>query len=140
MIRRPPRSTLFPYTTLFRSESVPLTLHKRGPPRDDRIRARCKIIFFASKVRRVEDHPAPVLPMGPVAPHRIAAKRETSVRQFHQISIEHVSSQPEMHASFIRVAGNDEPWRRMFGALEPVKAGLIGQRDFQGTVLMSRSE
>src|SRR2546430_5430402 len=24
MIRRPPRSTLFPYTTLFRSESVPL--------------------------------------------------------------------------------------------------------------------
>src|SRR3712207_7094277 len=24
MIRRPPRSTLFPYTTLFRSETVPL--------------------------------------------------------------------------------------------------------------------
>src|SRR2546430_6141341 len=24
MIRRPPRSTLFPYTTLFRSESVPI--------------------------------------------------------------------------------------------------------------------
>src|ERR1035437_6091946 len=30
MIRRPPRSTLFPYTTLFRSESVPLT---RSPVR-----------------------------------------------------------------------------------------------------------
>src|SRR5258707_8226587 len=28
MIRRPPRSTLFPYTTLFRSESV--QLRKRG--------------------------------------------------------------------------------------------------------------
>src|SRR5258708_13636174 len=26
MIRRPPRSTLFPYTTLFRSQSVPLLL------------------------------------------------------------------------------------------------------------------
>src|SRR5687768_17776078 len=25
MIRRPPRSTLFPYTTLFRSERMPLT-------------------------------------------------------------------------------------------------------------------
>src|SRR2546430_6957973 len=25
MIRRPPRSTLFPYTTLFRSVSIPLT-------------------------------------------------------------------------------------------------------------------
>src|SRR3712207_4960158 len=29
MIRRPPRSTLFPYTTLFRSELVP-TGHHRG--------------------------------------------------------------------------------------------------------------
>src|SRR2546430_10313025 len=27
MIRRPPRSTLFPYTTLFRSPSAPLVLH-----------------------------------------------------------------------------------------------------------------
>src|ERR1051325_11868264 len=26
MIRRPPRSTLFPYTTLFRSDSAPLAL------------------------------------------------------------------------------------------------------------------
>src|SRR3712207_9418588 len=32
MIRRPPRSTLFPYTTLFRS------LHAGGPPR-----ARCRL-------------------------------------------------------------------------------------------------
>src|SRR2546429_7889286 len=28
MIRRPPRSTLFPYTTLFRSPSPPRILHK----------------------------------------------------------------------------------------------------------------
>src|SRR5256885_12479100 len=27
MIRRPPRSTLFPYTTLFRSSAVPRDLH-----------------------------------------------------------------------------------------------------------------
>src|SRR2546426_2174167 len=42
MIRRPPRSTLFPYTTLFRSASAPArsakrqrarrSLGKRGPP------------------------------------------------------------------------------------------------------------
>src|SRR3712207_7283238 len=37
MIRRPPRSTLFPYTTLFRSGSVPVafrpaTIHPRTPP------------------------------------------------------------------------------------------------------------
>src|SRR5258708_26824757 len=40
MIRRPPRSTLFPYTTLFRSRSVhPMTVHagitlKYPPARD----------------------------------------------------------------------------------------------------------
>src|SRR5260370_5201295 len=33
MIRRPPRSTLFPYTTLFRSQ-VPPVLHLRGRPAD----------------------------------------------------------------------------------------------------------
>ena len=31
MIRRPPRSTLFPYTTLFRSELLPVYLERRGP-------------------------------------------------------------------------------------------------------------
>src|SRR2546430_10315496 len=32
MIRRPPRSTLFPYTTLFRSPTIPLSFHIRSPP------------------------------------------------------------------------------------------------------------
>src|SRR2546422_10736899 len=32
MIRRPPRSTLFPYTTLFRSHSAPLA---EGRPKDE---------------------------------------------------------------------------------------------------------
>src|SRR3712207_8159748 len=30
MIRRPPRSTLFPYTTLFRSPATPAALRNRG--------------------------------------------------------------------------------------------------------------
>src|SRR3712207_8930283 len=30
MIRRPPRSTLFPYTTLFRSKILPIVKHLRG--------------------------------------------------------------------------------------------------------------
>src|SRR3712207_7563997 len=30
MIRRPPRSTLFPYTTLFRSPSHPAAIHQVG--------------------------------------------------------------------------------------------------------------
>src|SRR3712207_9049867 len=32
MIRRPPRSTLFPYTTLFRSDSIPRLLVKLSIP------------------------------------------------------------------------------------------------------------
>src|SRR5690348_17737444 len=33
MIRRPPRSTLFPYTTLFRSRQWPRTRRPGAPPR-----------------------------------------------------------------------------------------------------------
>src|SRR5437588_5519362 len=45
MIRRPPRSTLFPYTTLFRSHECRLRRHRLGhgrrPPRpEDAARAR----------------------------------------------------------------------------------------------------
>src|SRR3712207_8838031 len=43
MIRRPPRSTLFPYTTLFRSSRRPLRRPLRGPagrPRRGRNRQR----------------------------------------------------------------------------------------------------
>src|SRR3712207_7258067 len=50
MIRRPPRSTLFPYTTLFRSEEFPLPMARfqsfddaaspaQGPERIARLRA-----------------------------------------------------------------------------------------------------
>src|SRR3712207_8696288 len=35
MIRRPPRSTLFPYTTLFRSGVVHVLARARGRPRRD---------------------------------------------------------------------------------------------------------
>src|SRR2546430_10387021 len=45
MIRRPPRSTLFPYTTLFRSpraraRAARHRLHARGPPPDSRAHRR----------------------------------------------------------------------------------------------------
>src|SRR6478736_9663445 len=45
MIRRPPRSTLFPYTTLFRS--------RRRRPRDHRMSARS---FCTFRVARSEEH------------------------------------------------------------------------------------
>src|SRR3712207_9155809 len=38
MIRRPPRSTLFPYTTLFRSSGVALAVNKVGTNGPDTLR------------------------------------------------------------------------------------------------------
>src|SRR6266705_5214954 len=39
LIRRPPRSTLFPYTTLFRSTSALSQLAHQRPPTDPQLRA-----------------------------------------------------------------------------------------------------
>src|SRR6266705_4793529 len=51
MIRRPPRSTLFPYTTLFRSRWRALCLVRRGD--GNRCRShRCRL----SRRRRSEEH------------------------------------------------------------------------------------
>src|SRR3712207_7358212 len=55
MIRRPPRSTLFPYTTLFRSRSVaagdPLPRHDAG--RDRRGRGPAEPVDHAARPARV---------------------------------------------------------------------------------------
>src|SRR5258708_29693411 len=41
MIRRPPRSTLFPYTTLFRSRFIPLEWSRRTRAVRSKIQSRC---------------------------------------------------------------------------------------------------
>src|SRR2546429_2904221 len=56
MIRRPPRSTLFPYTTLFRS-LIRLASPKRGTPRKGRPAPRVSSPSPAKRVeRRSEEH------------------------------------------------------------------------------------
>src|SRR5438105_9925357 len=47
MIRRPPRSTLFPYTTLFRSRPRPRRAGARGAPRRPRGPARADAVAVA---------------------------------------------------------------------------------------------
>src|SRR2546430_2779743 len=49
MIRRPPRSTLFPYTTLFRSHLVP-SLRREGPVRVVLVRACEPLTIFGDGV------------------------------------------------------------------------------------------
>src|SRR5437588_8523665 len=60
MIRRPPRSTLFPYTTLFRSWPPPCRDRRPGPPprrcRCCRCRAPCPNTIRPRWRRRSEEH------------------------------------------------------------------------------------
>src|SRR5688572_31456819 len=59
MIRRPPRSTLFPYTTLFRSVRRAVAL-PRGATGGRRVRARAG--HRARERRRLRDRRRPALP------------------------------------------------------------------------------
>src|SRR5258707_8332425 len=54
MIRRPPRSTLFPYTTLFRSARRALAEHEHPDPRD-RAFLRVHVVHLESLA--LHDHP-----------------------------------------------------------------------------------
>src|SRR5256885_16767380 len=56
MMRRPPRSTLFPYTTLFRSVPVPVeSLESPPPPQADRSAA-APPEAIRPRMRRSEEH------------------------------------------------------------------------------------
>src|SRR3712207_7617671 len=56
MIRRPPRSTLFPYTTLFRSRRGRLGLHERAADRGRPARRRRLRAGALRKDDRSEEH------------------------------------------------------------------------------------
>src|SRR3712207_7960540 len=82
MIRRPPRSTLFPYTTLFRSPSDEgghrvVRDHCRGGRRDDDV---------VGVRRRVIRHVVGRIPTSPVAheDHRRRSEEHTSELQSRQ--------------------------------------------------------
>src|SRR3712207_7125135 len=70
MIRRPPRSTLFPYTTLFRSGGLALDFNRIGqePQRiGEREQERLALLAFAQRELRA-------LPLGHVAYHALDRK------------------------------------------------------------------
>src|SRR5256885_11677235 len=60
MIRRPPRSTLFPYTTLFRSHADRGVAAEREPHRGDRVGVelgnRLDVVHDRHAERRSEEH------------------------------------------------------------------------------------
>src|SRR5258708_11742070 len=74
MIRRPPRSTLFPYTTLFRSRSGPLRVRQLLPDEADALLGRRVAFynFWKPLRRRVEEKP-------------LADRKSTRLNSSHQI-------------------------------------------------------
>src|SRR2546425_4246923 len=56
MIRRPPRSTLFPYTTLFRSGGGGRRARRRARGRDARATRRCRRGRLGERRHRSEEH------------------------------------------------------------------------------------
>src|SRR2546426_7221480 len=56
MIRRPPRSTLFPYTTLFRSRLARMRLTPLEQTQIDRVMARCRGDLPGAYRLRSEEH------------------------------------------------------------------------------------
>src|SRR3712207_8164588 len=64
MIRRPPRSTLFPYTTLFRSHAVRVAVHyldgrrpRAAVLRDHALDARCAPLAYTATLIFAAFHP-----------------------------------------------------------------------------------
>src|SRR5688572_31690339 len=79
MIRRPPRSTLFPYTTLFRSSQFPVEAHRYSieQPRPKRVAA-------AGRGCRSEEHTSELQSQSNLVCRLLLEKKKTKNK--HQIS------------------------------------------------------
>src|SRR2546426_5245899 len=77
MIRRPPRSTLFPYTTLFRSENVPQQGVERLPP----LHGRGAAVRDLHQLRAHPHPPAPVRALLPTHSRDQRSEEHTSELQ-----------------------------------------------------------
>src|SRR3712207_7373639 len=79
MIRRPPRSTLFPYTTLYRSTAARRRLTKRR--RLSALRRPLSVTPWAATIAEPEGE-EPVAPVTPVAPRSEEHTSELQSRQY----------------------------------------------------------
>src|SRR3712207_7433142 len=82
MIRRPPRSTLFPYTTLFRSQQV-AALAPRTLRKEDAMRVQPRRMKL-HELHIFERHAGPVRGGEPIARRRERSEEHTSELQSRQ--------------------------------------------------------
>src|SRR5256885_11535965 len=101
MIRRPPRSTLFPYTTLFRSArqrpGSPACAGPRRPPGDGRDHARPPAVAADRALgARSEEHTSELQsPCNLVC--RLLLEKKKKYVQISQLIIEHLRSEPHTY-------------------------------------------
>src|SRR3712207_8453507 len=82
MIRRPPRSTLFPYTTLFRSVAAAGAVPQDLGPAEDRVQRRAKLV--AERGEELVLHPAGAFGFRPGCPLGFRSEEHTSELQSRQ--------------------------------------------------------
>src|SRR5438874_3900963 len=96
MIRRPPRSTLFPYTTLFRSGKSSLTLAslRIAPtiPRRDRVAAKAQRPgAFSGAKPRSEEHTSELQSRRDLVCRLLLEKKKKNKKKQHKNNVKHTS-------------------------------------------------
>src|SRR3712207_8296966 len=91
MIRRPPRSTLFPYTTLFRSTRGARDMLTTNPFDDDKLREECGIFgiwgadnaasFSALGLHRSEEHTSELQSRQYLVCRLLLEKKKTNIKR-----------------------------------------------------------
>src|SRR5438093_3499836 len=92
MLRRPPRSTLFPYTTLFRSATAAATLRPRSASRAMRA------IWRGRRCSRSEEHTSELQSLTNLVCRLLLEKKKTPVLQKHAVD-EHLHNKLSPHSS-----------------------------------------
>src|SRR2546425_3891813 len=97
MIRRPPRSTLFPYTTLFRSRAavrrqvlldLPLHRARRGIPRDEPAAVTARAREHAhdrADVERSEEHTSELQSLAYLVCRLLLEKKKTKLPSWNRV-------------------------------------------------------
>src|SRR2546425_7439037 len=88
MIRRPPRSTLFPYTTLFRSgaKQVVIATPVASQAAADRIAARRYDFVCPSIVMDAQGHPTPYGDAAGETPERLRSRSEEHTSELQSLA------------------------------------------------------
>src|SRR5947199_2719988 len=88
MIRRPPRSTLFPYTTLFRSVPETSCIHCHGGELFDDA-AKAKVRHFGVDVHRSEEHTSELQSLRHLVCRLLLEKKKK--KQSHSTKEQHIT-------------------------------------------------